>query len=283
MSNRIAVVTDSSIGLLQKDVEHLGITVIPMTIIVDGAEYQDGINISTANFVERQIDGAKIGTSLPSPGYVQEVFEKLLESHDEVIYMPMTSGMSGTYNSGVLIAGEFNGKVTVIDTKQITYGLYYNVLRAKHLIEQGLSSREIKEILEKIHESERIYVCTETLEYLKRGGRIPASAATIGGLLKIKPIMIYTNGNIELSSVQRTMTKAVKTMVDNIIDSIPEDDRLNYVYYTSSFQYDEYPDLALSLIKERYPDAETVKFPITSLVINHTGQQAMALGVAKKF
>lgn len=280
---KIAIVTDSNASISQKEADKLGISVIPMPFTIDGNEYFEDINLSTKQFFEMQENGSKIFTSQPAAGNVTSLWDKLLEDHDEVLHMPMSSGLSGSCQTAMLLAKEYEGKVFVVNNQRISITLKHDVLTAIRLIEKGKSAKEIKDILEKHKFDSTIYITVPTLEYLKRGGRLTPLAATLGGLLKIKPVLTIQGEKLDAFEKTRTMAKAHKIMADALLKDIEE--RLDpigkgancniYVAYTKDEQ------IAIDMVeylKEYFPNNEITYAPLSLSIACHTGPNAIGIG-----
>ena len=185
----IAIMTDSNSGIMPSEGIHYGIHVLPMPVIIDGETYSEGIDISLDEFFRRQREGAVISTSQPSPGDVSAMWDELLGSHDEVVFIPMSSGLSSTCQTAMLLAEEepYKGRVFVADNHRISVTQGIAALEARNLADAGKSAAEIKQILEAEALDATIYIAVDTLEYLKKGGRITAAAAALGTVLRVKP------------------------------------------------------------------------------------------------
>lgn len=187
----IAIMTDSNCGIMPSDADAYGIYVLPMPVIIDGETYYEGINITLDEFYKKQSTGAVISTSQPSPGDVTAMWDMILASHDELVFIPMSSGLSNTCQTALILAEDepYKGRVYVVNNHRISVTQAMSVLDAKALAGQGHTAGEIKEILEKESLDATIYIAVNTLEYLKKGGRITPAAAAIGTVLCLKPVL----------------------------------------------------------------------------------------------
>lgn len=181
MSNT-AIMTDSNCGIMPDEGRDLGIYVLPMSLIIDGQTYYEGVDITLDEFFKRQISGADITTSQPSPGDVEAMWTDLLRTYDEIVFIPMSGGLSSTCQTALILSEEepFRGRVFVVDNRRISVTQAQSVPDAKLLAEEGKTASQIKEILEAEALDASIYIAVDTLEYLKKGGRITAAAAAIG-------------------------------------------------------------------------------------------------------
>lgn len=213
---KIAVMTDSNCGMLPDKGKKLGISIVPMPVIIDGTTYYEGVDITAEEFYKRQAAGAEITSSLPSPGDVMDMWEALLKEHDEVVYIPMTSGLSTSCHSAVMLAEEYDGRVHVVDNKRISVTQMQSVFDACKMAEQGMTGSQIKQRLEEEALDATIYIAVDTLEYLKKGGRITPAAAALGTMLRLKPVLQIHGEKLDAFSKVRTMSAAKKTMIDAI-------------------------------------------------------------------
>ena len=185
----IAIVTDSNSGITQEEARQLCVSVIPMPFFIDGDLFFEELTISQEEFYRRLEQDAEISTSQPALWDVTALWEKLLEDHDEVVHIPMSSGLSGTCQSARMLSESYNGRVEVVDNQRISVTLRQSVLDALHLRELGMSAAEIRNILEIRRSESSIYITVETLKYLKKGGRITPAAAALGAVLNVKPVL----------------------------------------------------------------------------------------------
>lgn len=211
---RIAVATDTNSGILTDEAKQLGIGLVNMPFTIDGKLYYEGVNLTLSQFYEAQEAGCDITTSQPSPGDVIDLWERLLEDHDAVIYIPMSSGLSNSCATAQMLAAEYDGRVQVADVRRISVTQRQAVLDARRLIERGLSLDEIRARLEENALCSSIYVTVDTLKYLKKGGRITPSAAAIGSVLNIKPVLQIQGGKLDAYAKVRGMKQAAAKMLE---------------------------------------------------------------------
>ena len=186
---KTAVVTDSNSGITQKEADKLGITVLPMPFYLNENLYLEGITLTQEEFYESLKRDESISTSQPAPADLQKLWDGLLKDWEEIVHIPMSSGLSASCGTATMLAKEYKGKVQVVDNQRISVTQRQSVLDALYLAEQGKSAAEIKEILEKEKRESSIYITLETLKYLKKGGRITPAAAAIGTVLNLKPVL----------------------------------------------------------------------------------------------
>ena len=210
----IAVVTDSNSGITQNEAKELGIQVIPMPFYINGELYYEDITLSQEEFYERLAEDANISTSQPAPADVMELWEELLESYDEVIHIPMSSGLSSSCETAMALAQEFDGKVHVIDNQRISVTQRQSVLDAIEMASRGLSAAQIEETLMRERLEASIYITVDTLKYLKKGGRVTPAAAALGTVLNIKPVLQIQGEKLDSFAKVRGWKAAKKTMLD---------------------------------------------------------------------
>ena len=217
MSN-IAIMTDSNCGIMPDEGRDLGIYVLPMPVIIDGQTYYEGVDITLDEFFKKQTEGADITTSQPSPGDVEAMWTELLKTHDEVLFVPMSGGLSNTCQTALMLSGEdeFAGRVFVVNNRRISVTQAQSVLDAKLLAEEGKTASEIKEILEAEALDASIYIAVDTLEYLKKGGRITAAAAAIGTVLKLKPVLTIQGDKLDSFAKARGLKAAFRIMLNAV-------------------------------------------------------------------
>lgn len=195
--NTIRIITDSASDIPQGF--HPNVTVLPMTIRFGDTEYQDGINLTTKQFYEKLIESDELpATSLISPATFESAFKKAVENGEKVVAITMSGNLSGTYQSAVITATEYPDDVFVIDSKSVAVGEHLLVLRALELMEEGLSANEIAEAIEAEKQKIHVLAVLDTLEYLKKGGRISSTVAFVGGALNLKPVVSLVDGKVEM-------------------------------------------------------------------------------------
>lgn len=217
---KVAVVTDSNAGLAYNLIKQLAITVIPMPFLIDGEEYFEDINLTQQEFYQKLLTDADVSTSQPNIFSVKEVWENLLKTYNEVVYIPMSSGLSGSCDTATNFAKEYNGKVQVVNNRRISITQKESVLDAVKLAQKGLSAKEIKDYLEENSMQASIYIMVNTLKYLKKGGRITPAAAAIGSMLKIKPVLTIQGSKLDKFCQVMSATLGKKRMIEQMIKDI---------------------------------------------------------------
>ena len=219
---KIAITTDSNSGVLPNEYKDKNVFVLPMPFIIDGAQYFENVNLTQAQFYEFMKNNASVSTSQPSPGDLLDFWDELLKEYDEIVHIPMTSGLSQACASATSFAKEYGGKIQVVDNKRISVVLKESILDAIALVEQGKSALEIKQILEENSLDFSIYISVNEMKYLKKGGRITGAAAMIGTLLGLKPVLKLGGEKIDkfaLPKSQRKAKEVIKEAIRKDIDS----------------------------------------------------------------
>lgn len=214
MKEQIAIVTDSNSGVTKKQAEQFGISVLPMPFNIGGETFFEGINLTQEEFYEKLAKGADISTSQPSIKDITKLWEQLLERVESILHIPMSSGLSGSYETAMVLSKEYNGRVQVVNNQRVSVTQRQSVLDALYLAEQRLSAVEIKERLEKEKLESSIYIMVDTLKYLKKGGRITPAAAALGTLLKIKPVLQIQGEKLDAFAKARTIKQAKSIMIE---------------------------------------------------------------------
>lgn len=288
MSN-IAIMTDSNCGIMPDEGRDLGIYVLPMPVIIDGQTYYEGIDTTLDEFFKKQTEGSDITTSQPSPGDVEAIWTELLKTHDEVLFVPMSGGLSNTCQTALVLSGEdeFAGRVFVVNNRRISVTQAQSVLDAKLLAEEGKTASEIKEILETEALDASIYIAVDTLEYLKKGGRITAAAAAIGTVLKLKPVLTIQGDKLDsfakargLKAAFRIMLNAVKNDISSRFSHLGEDSVLK-VGIATTLMEPEKLEMFKDEMKKNFPDMELFYLPLTMSIGTHTGPGALGIGAVR--
>ena len=217
---KIAVVTDSNSGITQEEAQKMGIYVLPMPFTIDGKEYFEGISLTQEEFYEKLTGDADIATSQPSPHSLMKLWDELLEEYDEIVQIPMSSGLSGTCQTAAALAADYEGRVFVVNNHRISVTQKRSVETALALVKAGKEGAEIKELLEKTGKDATIYITVATLKYLKKGGRLTPAAAAIGTMLRLKPVLTLQGEKLDSCAKARTMHQAKQLMIDHIREDI---------------------------------------------------------------
>ena len=278
---KIAIVTDSNSGIYPEEAKQLGVWVVPMPVNIDGEEYLETIDLERDFFYEKQEAGSTITTSQPSPGLLTELWEELLESHDGVLYIPMTSGLSSSYNTAVTLASEYEGKVRVVDNKRISVPMWQSIMDAITLVNKGLTLNEVGQRLEDNALESSIYISPTTLTYLKKGGRITPAAAAIGTVLNIKPVLQIQGGGVDAYAKVRGMKQAVEKMFTALEKDIETRFAGKKVHIFAAYSGDkELGKTWKAVVQDRFPGSEVRCDPLALCICVHTGPCAVGVGCA---
>ena len=212
--SKVAIVSDSNSGITQLQAEELGITILPMPFFVGDKTLYEDIDLSQKEFYQMLSENANISTSMPLVGNVTDTWDALLKEYDEIVHIPMSSGLSGSCETALMLAQDYEGKVQVVNNQRISVTQRQSVLDAMALAEQGRSAVEIKEILERDKFESSIYIMVDTLYYLKKGGRITPAAAALGTLLKLKPVLQIQGEKLDAFAKARTVKQAKNLMIE---------------------------------------------------------------------
>lgn len=282
---KIAIVTDSNSGITQEMGKSMGIYVIPMPFFIDGELFLEDITLTQEEFYKRLGDNSDISTSQPSPGEVMECWDELLKEYDEIVHIPMSSGLSSTCHAVQSLSQEYEGKVCVVDNQRISVTQKQSVEDAIVLRDAGKSASEIKEILEAEKLQASIYITVDTLKYLKKGGRVTPAAAALGTVLNLKPVLQIQGEKLDAFSkvrgwkaAKRTMLKAIEKDLEERFSEVREDMVLGMAYTCSKEEAQEWKQE----IAEKFPEYEIVEGPLSLSVACHIGPGAMAVTCMKK-
>lgn len=283
--SKVAIVTDSNSGITQKQGEELGIYVLPMPFFIDGELYLEDITLSQEQFYEKLGADSEISTSQPSPGDVMDLWDKLLVDYDEIVCIPMSSGLSSTCETALSLAQDYDEKVQVVNNQRISVTQEQSVYDAIKLRDEGKSAAEIRQVLEKEKMQASIYVTVDTLKYLKKGGRITPAAAAIGTVLNLKPVLQIQGEKLDAFAKVRGWKAAKKTMLNAIekdltdrFADVKDQMVLGMAYTCSKEEADEWKNE----IQTRFPDYELVEGPLSLSIACHIGPGAMAITCMKR-
>ena len=287
---KVAIVTDSNSGITLNEAKDLGVHIISMPFLIDGEEYIEEVSLSQEAFYEKLINNANVSTSQPSIYEVGEVWSELLKEYDEIVHIPMSSGLSASCSSAVAKAQEFDNKVQVVDNKRISVTQKQSVLDAVKLAKYGKSAVEIKEYLEKTASDSSIYIMLGTLKYLKKGGRITPAAAAIGTLLKIKPVLTLQGDKLDKFMQVMSFNIGKKRMIDQVESELKT--RFDYLVKEGKLvvdiAYTNCLDKALEFKEEvnemlkNFNMQVNIVAPLSLSVACHIGDGALALAVSRK-
>ena len=284
---RTAIVTDTNSGITKEIAKEWGIYVIHMPIIINDETFYEGDTISEEDFFTALSSDKQISTSQPSPGDVMDLWDQILDAgYDELVYIPMSSGLSNSCAAATGYAQDYEGKVQVVDNHRISVTMYESVLQARDMAREGASAKEIKEFLEEDAYNSSIYLTVNTLEYLKKGGRVTPAAALLGAVLSIKPILTIQGEKLDSYAKSRgSMKKAEEKMIKAIQSDIEKrfaDKDMSKVHIGAAgagltkTEQEEW----VALLKKRFPDYDIFYSPLSASVSVHTGPGAVGIGIS---
>ncbi|MDE7253609.1 MAG: DegV family protein [Acetatifactor sp.] len=284
---KIAIVTDSNSGITQSESLELGIHVLPMPFMMGDKTYFEDIDLSQEQFYEMLKNGDEISTSQPSPESVMNLWDKLLKEYDEIVHIPMSSGLSGSCQSAMMLAQDYDGKVQVVNNQRISITQRQSALDAKLLIERGMNAAEIKDFLEADKFNSSIYIMLDTLYYLKKGGRITPAAAAIGSLLRLKPVLQIQGEKLDAFAKARTTNQGKSIMINaiqnDIINRFGGMTEEKGVWIAIAYTYDTEAAMAWKEeVEKAFPGYDIHMDPLSLSVACHIGPGALAVACSKK-
>lgn len=285
---KIAVVTDSNSGITQKQAAEMGVHVLPMPFMIDGETFFEDITLSQEEFYEKLNGNADISTSQPSPADVMKLWDDLLKEYDQIVHIPMSSGLSSTCETAMVLATDekYEGRVFVVNNQRISVTQVQSVKDALMLIRQGADGARVKERLEETKFDSVIFIAVDTLKYLKKGGRITPAAAALGTLLKIKPVLIILGEKLDAFAKARTMKQAKTVMMNAIqkeLETRLHDPECRYTHIgIAHTQNAEAAEEFRKEVQEQYPHADIVVAPLSLSVSCHIGPGSLAITATRK-
>ncbi len=283
---KTAIMTDSNSGILKNEAEKLGIFLLPMPVIIDGVTCYEGVDLTQEEFYDSLTGGKDVSTSQPSPGEVMGMWDEILEKgYDEIVHIPMSSGLSNSCESAIGLAADYDGKVQVVDNHRISITLRESVLEARDLAAQGLPAREIKKELEERAYESVIYIAVDTLEFLKKGGRVTPAAAALGAVLNIKPVLTIQGERLDAFAKVRGMKKGKHKMLEALKNDLTV--RFQNVDMSrvviggagaglSAEEEEEWTDT----LRKEFPQAAVYYNPLSFSIGTHTGPGAVGTAIS---
>ncbi len=284
--SRVVVVTDSNSGITQAEAKELGVVVMPMPFYINEEMFYEDIDLTQEQFYAKLTEGGDIKTSMPLVGDVTDKWDELLKEYDEIVYIPMSSGLSSSCETAYMLSQDYDGKVQVVNNQRISVTMRQSVLDAKAMADSGKTAEEIKDILEDEKFNSSIYIMVDTLTYLKKGGRITPAAAALGTLLKLKPVLQIQGEKLDAFAKARTVKQAKSIMIEAMksdfekrFDS-PDGAKMNLeIAYTFD---KEAAEAFKAEVQEAFPNNEIVMNPLSLSVSCHIGPGALAIACSKK-
>ena len=284
--SKVAIMTDSNSGITQAEGKELGITVLPMPFYIDNEMYYEDIDLTQGEFYERLKSDCEIKTSMPLVGDVTDKWDELLKDYDEIVYIPMSSGLSSSCETAIMLSQDYDGKVCVVNNQRISVTMRQSVLDAMSLRDQGKTAEEIKNILEEKKFESSIYIMLDTLYYLKKGGRITPAAAALGTLLKLKPVLQIQGDKLDAFAKARTAKQGKSIMLETIKKDFMEkynDPEGKEMHIEIAYSYDiDAAEKFKDEIQAEFPNHDIVVNPLSLSVACHIGPGAIAVAYSKK-
>ncbi len=284
---KTAVVTDTNSGITAELGKELGVYVVPMPVMIDGKTYYEGVNLTQEAFFQSLMNGGDITTSQPSPGDVMELWDSVLtEGYDELVYIPMSSGLSNSCASAIILAGDYEGRVQVADNHRISVTQYASILDALKLAKEGKNAFEIKKALEAAAYDASIYIAVDTLEFLKKGGRITPAAAAVGSVLNIKPILTIQGDRLDaftkVRGTKRCRAKLIEALKNDFKERLAGEDMSKIRVGTAgSFRNVEDARAWRQEVADAFPGFEVIYGNLGCSIATHTGPEARGIGFYK--
>ena len=284
--SKVAILTDSNSGLTKEQAQNLGVYVIPMPFMINNEEFFEGINLTQEKFYELLTsDSAEVSTSQPSMQSVMDEWDKLLKEYDEIVYIPMSSGLSSSYSTAKMLAEDYEC-VEVVNNQRISVTQRHSVIDALKLANAGKSAKEIREHLENVKFESSIYIMLDTLKYLKKGGRITPAAAALGTILRIKPVLQIQGEKLDAFSKARTAKQARSIMLTALAKDLDErfhDKNAEHTYLEIAHTCNEEDAKELeAALKEQYPGADITMAPLSLSIACHIGPGSLAVACSGK-
>lgn len=285
--SKVAIITDSNSGITQNEAKESGIFVIPMPFYIDGNLHFEDIDLTQKQFYEELARDVEISTSQPAVGDIQDLWDKVLQEYDQIVHIPMSSGLSGSCQSAQMLAADYEGRVFVVNNQRISVTQKLSVYEALQMAENGMDGEEIKNILEEKKFDSSIYITLDTLKYLKKGGRITPAAATLGTLLRIKPVLQIQGEKLDAFAKVRGIKQAKTTMINAVQKDCAErfeaDGSLDNIILMMAYtgEQDEIKQFREE-VGAIYPNHKIMMDPLSLSVSCHIGPGAIALACARK-
>ena len=285
--SKVAIVTDSNSGITQSEAKEYGVTVMPMPFFINDQTYYEDIDLTQEDFYQKLSEDANISTSMPLVGNVTDTWDELLQEYDEIVHIPMSSGLSGSCETAIMLSQDYDGRVQVVNNQRISVTQRQSVLDAKALAEKGYSAEAIKEILEREKMESSIYIMVDTLYYLKKGGRITPAAAAIGTMLRLKPVLTIQGEKLDAFAKARTtsqgktmMINAIKKDINERFGGMTED---KHIWLQIAYTHDRAAaEQFRTEVEAEFPGYDIHIDPLSLSVACHIGPGALALACCKK-
>lgn len=285
---KIAIATDTNSSITQKQADEHGIHLLPMPVIIDGETYLEGLNINNAQLYNAMKEHRDISSSQPSPGQLTEFWENILkDGYDQIVYIPMSSGLSNSCHNAIQFSRDYDGKIQVVDNHRISLTQEASVLSALLLAQQGLTAEEIKNYLEERAYQASIYITVDSMEYLKKGGRVTPAAAAFASVLNLKPILTIQGDKLDTYAKARGMKQAEEKMIEAI-----KQDRLTRfadvpdhqlrIETAGTFKNEEKSEQWRQLVQSAFPSIPVSYVDLPCIIACHVGINAAGTAIMKR-
>lgn len=282
-----AILTDTNSGIPVEEGKQLGIHVLPMPVIIGEKSYLEGVDVTHAQLYEAMKQNRDISSSQPAPGFVTDMWDEILKSgYDEILYIPMSSGLSGSCHNAVQLSAEYGSRVQVVDNHRISFSLRESVLDAKYLSDCGWSAEEIRKKLEDDAYECSIYITVNSLKYLKKSGRITPAAAAIATVINLKPVLTIQGDKLDafakvrgIKHSQQKMIDALKNDLDKRFGNIPPEHL--QIASAGTFEHPEEAELWRRTVQDAFPEYNVYYTPLSCSIACHVGMDALGIGIAK--
>lgn len=286
MAKKIAVITDSNSGITQSQAKEYGLYVLPMPFMIDDETFYEDITLTQDAFYERLSGGANVITSQPSPDSIMQLWDEVLESYDEIVHIPMSSGLSGSCQSALMLAEDYDGKVQVVNNQRISVTQRQSAFDALALVERGMDAAQIRQFLEEDKFNSSIYIMLDTLYYLKKGGRITPAAAALGTILRLKPVLQIQGDKLDAFAKARTVSQGKSIMINAIRGDMEKrfgGALAENIWLQVAYTYDLAAAEQLKReVMEAFPGFDVHMDPLSLSVACHIGPGALAVACCKK-
>lgn len=286
MAKKIAIVTDSNSGITQSQAKEWGLHVLPMPFMINNEIFYEDITLTQQEFYVRLADGADVITSQPTPDSVMKLWDDLLKDYDEIVHIPMSSGLSGSCESAMMLAQDYDDKVQVVNNQRISVTQRQSALDALELVKRGMDAKQIKDFLEEDKFNSSIYIMLDTLYYLKKGGRITPAAAALGTILKLKPVLQIQGDKLDAFAKARTVSQAKSIMINAARSDMEKRfggaDKDN-IWIQIAYSYDlEAATQLKEEVQEQFPGFDVHIDPLSLSIACHIGPGSLAVACCKK-
>lgn len=283
--SKIAIVTDSNSGITQKEAKQMGVFVVPMPFLIDEQEYFEDITLTQDEFYEKLAGNASVATSQPSVDSITSLWDEVLKEYDSLIYIPMSSGLSGTCGTAMMLSGDYDGKVRVVDNQRISVTQRNAVDDALAMANSGKTLDEIYDKLMETKLEASIYIMVDTLKYLKKGGRLTPAVAALGTILRIKPVLQIQGEKLDTFAKARTVKQGMNTMLNAIKEDMEHrfHNDLENMYIDIAHTQNETGAQELKQeLEKMFPGKDIMINPLSLSVSCHIGPGALAIAIAKR-